>query len=106
MEKEELGLLFEGLDENTKKLVDDQLDDFVFLSKKIKELKKLPFLIYKEDDKTKQKTTAAFREYKELKSQYNDTFKILLKLLVTVSSSDDNPVSDFLEAYKKDHDIP
>lgn len=106
MNKEELSLIFEGLDENTRKLVDDQLEDFIFISNKIKELKEFPFLIYKEGDKKKQKTTAAFREYKELKSQYNDTFKILLKLLVTISASDDdNPVSDFLEAYKKEHDI-
>lgn len=95
--RETLDEIFANVDDTIKDFISDQLDDFIFLSKKLEELKKLPFLIVHPDNKAKQRTTPAFREYKELKSQYNDVFKTLIKILLMSGSEEEDPVKIWLE---------
>lgn len=102
VKRDELDKIFENVDEPVRKFISDQLDDFVFLSNKIDELKKLPFLIVSKNNPRKQKATPAFREYKELKSQYNDVFKFLIKIIAMTSSEDEDPVKMWIDEYMKE----
>ena len=55
-------------------------EEIVFLEAQLQELKKLPFIKINPKDPTKQKSTAAAKQYKELLQQYNNSLKLLLKI--------------------------
>jgi hypothetical protein len=55
-------------------------EEIVFLEERMRELKKLPFIKINPKDPTKQKGTAAAKQYKELLQQYNNSLKLLLKI--------------------------
>ena len=48
------------------------VDEILFLEGKLAELKKLPFIKVHPTDQTKQKTTPAAKQYKELLQQYTN----------------------------------
>lgn len=56
------------------------IDEIIFLEARLEELKKLPFIKINPQDPTKQKSTPAARQYKEFLQQYNNSFKLLLKI--------------------------
>lgn len=56
------------------------IDEIIFLEARLEELKKLPFIKTNPQDPTKQKSTPAARQYKEFLQQYNNSFKLLLKI--------------------------
>lgn len=56
------------------------IDEIVFLEDKLKETKKLPFMVVNPKNPTQQKKTAAFMVYKELLIQFNACLRNLLKI--------------------------
>lgn len=53
------------------------IDEIVYLEERLTELKKLPFIQVHPTDPTKQRTTPAAKQYKELLQQYTNIIKIL-----------------------------
>lgn len=49
--------------------------EIIFLEKKLEELKKFPFIVVNPKDRRKQKTTAAWKQYKECEQQYQNALK-------------------------------
>ena len=56
------------------------IDEIVFLETQLRVLKKLPFIRVNDKDPSKQKSTPAARQYKEMLQQYNNTLKLFLKI--------------------------
>lgn len=55
--KEEILKVCQTLDKETLKLMDPLIDQLIFLEKQLEYLRKLPFILVKEDDPRKQKVT-------------------------------------------------
>ena len=58
-------------------LVEEVVDQAVFLEERLTELKALPFISVNPNNKAQQRTTPAAKQYKEFLQQYNNCIKIL-----------------------------
>lgn len=63
--------------EDSKELVNDVVDQVIFLEGKMAELKELPFIEVNPKDATKQRNTPASKMYKEFLQQYINCIKVL-----------------------------
>ena len=63
--------------EDSKELVNDVVDQIVFLEGKMEELKKLPFIQVHPDDPAIQRNTPASKMYKEFLQQYINCIKVI-----------------------------
>lgn len=63
--------------EDSLKLVEETLDDIVFLEQKLSELKKLPFLEVHPKNPLLQRNTPAAKMYKEFLQQYINCLKMI-----------------------------
>ena len=54
--------------------------EIIFIEEQLVSLKKLPFIKVHPDDPSRQKTTPAAKQYKELLQQYNNSLRLLFKL--------------------------
>ena len=74
------------------------IDEMLFIEDQLTYLKDLPFLIVHPTDPSKQKSTPAAKQYKELLQQYTNIVKIL-----TRSSEDDNEEESPLRKWLNEH---
>lgn len=95
--REELDNIFKDVDQNQKSLVNNLIDDVVFLENQMNELKKLPFIRHNPQNSAEQKATVASKQYKDLSQSYDNKIRILLSLLCKIEGSDIDPVSEFLK---------
>lgn len=95
--KEEILKIFESVEDGQKVLVENLIDEFVFQEKRLAELRKLPFIRVNPNNKAKQMTTAAQRQYKELSQSYTNIAKVLLSVLGQAATDDFDPVAEFME---------
>lgn len=56
------------------------VDEIIFIEEQLVSLKKLPFIKIHPADPSRQKTTPAAKQYKELLQQYNNSLRLLFKL--------------------------
>lgn len=74
-------------EEELRQLVGDDVkgirlvDDIIFLEGKLEELRKLPFLRTHPKDPTIQKSTPAAKLYKEMLQQYNNSLRLLVRIV-------------------------
>lgn len=62
-------------------LIENVIDEVIFLEEQLQELKKLPFIKINPDNSSQQKTTPAAKQYKEFLQQYNNLIKLLFSVL-------------------------
>lgn len=98
--REQLGEIFDAVDENEKQLVDKLLDEVVFLEEKMVELKKLPFVSVHPNNPSLQKTTPAAKLYKECTQSYFNAIRILLNTLRKVENSAQSELMKKLEEFE------
>lgn len=79
--REELLKIFKDLDENVLTIVTPMVDELIFVEGQLVELKKMPFVRVHPDDISKQKSTAAYKVYKDLLAQQKDIVRILCSQL-------------------------
>lgn len=74
-------------------------EDLAFLEEQLQTLKKLPFLKIDKNDPSKQKSTPAAKQYKELLQQYNNALKLLCKICGDFDDTDedDSPLRQWLK---------
>lgn len=75
--KEKLLKIFENVDEDKKILVEQTIEEVLFLEEQLKELKKYPFIKIHPTDVTRQKPTPAGKQYKEFMQSYLNALKVL-----------------------------
>jgi len=63
--------------EDSLQLVDEVIDEVIFLEGKLEELKKLPFIQVNPKDTSKQRSTPAAKMYKEFLQQYINCIKMI-----------------------------
>lgn len=93
--KEELLKLFEDID--NKSLIENLIDDFIFLEEQLKELRKLPMIKVHPTNPEIQKPTPASKMYKETLQQMNNTVRTLAGFIRHDEGEGESP----LEAYLK-----
>ena len=64
----------------------------VLLEEKLEYLETLPHLVVHPKDKTKQKTTAAHKQYKEMLQQYGNVIRILGRINGAEGENDESPL--------------
>ncbi len=74
------------------------VDEIIFIEDQLVSLKKLPFIKVHPHDPSKQKTTPAARQYKELLQQYNACLRVLLKINGNDDKEEDSPLRKWLNA--------
>ncbi|MCQ2059783.1 MAG: hypothetical protein MJY71_08170 [Bacteroidaceae bacterium] len=98
--REELIKIFDNADAGKRTIVLPLIDDVVYMESRLVELRKLPFIMVKPDDPTKQKPTPASKLYKETLQQYNNSIKLLCSLLSNSSSSDEvSPLREYMRRF-------
>ena len=68
------------------------VEEVVFLEEQLIELKKLPFIKVHPKDPSKQKTTPAAKQYKELLQQYNNSMRLLIRLSGADADGEESPL--------------
>lgn len=78
------------------------VDEIVFIEEQLINLKKLPFIKIHPKDPTKQKTTPAAKQYKELLQQYNNSLRLLFRLSGELGESEEeSPLRQWLRSRKE-----
>ena len=78
MDRKEQLLKIIGSENETK--AGQLVDEIIFIEEQLVSLKKLPFIKVHPSDPSRQKTTPAAKQYKELLQQYNNSLRLLFKL--------------------------
>lgn len=99
--EKELNDIFKDIDSNVKTLVTPLLKDVVFLENKMMELKRLPFIRINPKDTSQQKTTPAFKQYKECSQSYMNAIRILCSLLNKQDNSAENELLERLKGFSR-----
>lgn len=99
--KTELLQLCEGLDGAVKTIILPLVDNLVFLENKIEETRQYEFLAVSPKTPTRQRPTAAYKQYKELTQQYNNTIKIMLGAVGKSEVEEESPLRAYLNQMKQ-----
>ena len=90
--KENLIKALEGAD---MVLIENVIDEVIFLEKKLNDLKKLPFIKVNPENSAQQRATPAQKQYKELLQQYNNLIKLLFAASGQNESDSESPLRRF-----------
>lgn len=96
--RQELENIFKDLKPEKKAIIEPLLDDFVFIEKHLKYLKKLPQIKVHPKNPARQEITPAGKQYKEYMQSYINALKVLQK---TLDHEEDNAESPLLKALKE-----
>lgn len=99
--KEEILKVCQTLDADTMKLIDPLIDQLIFLEKQLEYLRKLPFILVKEDDPRKQKVTVAYKQYKDLSQTYINALKVVNGEIGIESETVESPLREYMKERAK-----
>lgn len=96
--------LMELIPDDSKDLVNEVVEEIIFLEDKLEELKKLPFLEIHPKDNAKQRNTPASKMYKELLQQYINCIKVVEGVIYRDKRLEGETIEDSpLRKWFKDH---
>jgi len=96
--------LAELIGEDSLQLVDEVIDEVIFLEGKLEELKKLPFIQVNPKDASKQRSTPAAKMYKEFLQQYINCIKMIEYVIYKDKRLEGDDVEESpLRKWFKDH---
>ena len=98
--RKQLDDIFSDVDTNEKKLIENLLDEVVYLEERMIELKKLPFINVHPKKPELQKSTAAAKQYKECSQSYMNAIRILCGILHKVDSTAQDELLKRLEEFE------
>ena len=75
------------------------VDDLMFLEAQLEDLRKLPMIKVHPDDPSKQKTTPAAKQYKELLQQYTNIINVFLRATGTDEEDDESPLRKWMNEH-------
>ena len=93
---EELFEICGSLDGEILKLMTPLIEQLVFLEKQLAYLKTLPFIVVKEGDNKRQRTTPAYKQYKDLSQSYLNALKVVNGALGIESETAESPLREYL----------
>ncbi len=90
--------------EDSLHLVNDVIDEVIFLEDKLKQLKQYPFIQVHPKDDSKQRATPAAKQYKEFLQQYINCLKMIEYVIYKEKRLDSEEVEDSpLRKWFKNH---
>lgn len=96
--KEEILQIFSGVDKNVLTIVEPMLDELVFIECQLEDLRTKPFIKYNPNNPNQQKSTPAYKVYKDLLAQEKDMIRILCSQLHKDGSEDgESPLRAYLK---------
>ena len=99
--KEEFQQIKQNLDKEALLLMNPLIDQIIFLEEKLDYLKTLPFIVVSERDPSRQKTTPAYKQYKDLSQTYINALKVINSALGIDGDKVESPLRDYMNARKK-----
>jgi hypothetical protein len=95
--------------EDSLKLVEETLDDIVFLEQRLSELRKLPFIEVHPKNPLLQRNTPAAKMYKELLQQYINCLKLIEYVIykerrLDGEEEEESPLRAYLKSIKKKYE--
>ena len=95
--------------EESLKLVEEALDDIVFLEQRLSELRKLPFIEVHPKNPLLQRNTSAAKLYRELLQQYTNCLKMFEYVIykernLVGEEEEESPLRAYLKSIKKKYE--
>lgn len=92
--------------EDSRELVNEVVDEIVFLETKLAELKKLPFIQVHPSDSSVQRSTPAGKQYKEFLQQYINCIKVIEAVIyrdkrLEGEEAEVSPLREWFNVHKK-----
>lgn len=94
---EQLHNIFKDVDEGKKVIVNNLIDEAVFLEEQLTELKKYPFIKFHPKNPNIQKVTAAGKQYREFLQTYTNIIRALERTLANEETETESPLRQFLK---------
>lgn len=98
---DELHKIFESVDEGKRAIVNNLIDEAVYLETQLIELKKYPFIKFHPQNPNLQKVTAAGKQYREFLQTYVNLIDKLCKVYSNEEAENESPLRAFLEKVNK-----
>ena len=99
---ETLHKYFEGIDEGKRAIVDNLIDEAVFLEKQLAELKQYPFIKFHPSNPNLQKIAAAGKQYREFLQTYTNIIDKLCRIYGKDEGEEESPLREFLKRIGKE----
>lgn len=96
--KEELRKIVCGGDPEQQEMLNNLIDEMLFIEARLAELKELPFIKVHPKNPALQKPTPAAKQYKELLQQYTNIIKVLDKNSASEASGEETPLRKWLNS--------
>ena len=93
----ELHNIFKDVDEGKKVIVNNLIDEAVFLETQLTELKKYPFIKFHPKNPNLQKITAAGKQYREYLQTYTNIIRALERTYSNEEQGEESPLRKFLK---------
>ena len=99
--KSEIAAIFKRSSPDLYLLVENLIDDAVFLEKQLSVLKKLPLIRIHSKDPARQQVTPAGRLYKEYSARYTDIIAKLGSMLMKNEVTEESPLQQYFRERKE-----
>ena len=98
---DDLREVFKDVDEGKRKIIDNLIDEAVFLEGQMRELKKYPFIKFHPQKPNLQKVTAAGKQYREFLQTYTNIIDKLSRIYGREEGEEESPLRAFMKEIKK-----
>ena len=98
---DELHNIFKDVDEGKRAIVNNLIDEAVYLETQMTELKKYPFIKFHPQNPNLQKVTAAGKQYREFLQTYTNIIDKLCRVYSNEETEEASPLRAFLEKVNK-----
>lgn len=102
--REELDNIFKNIDSNEKMLINNLINEVIFLEEEMEKLKKLPFIKINPKNPAMQKVTPAAKLYKEHSQSYMNAIRILVSLSRKTEGEEESPLRKYLRELKQKYE--
>ena len=97
----ELRAIFQGIDEDTRKLIGPTVENVLYIEAEMERLAKLPKIKVHPTDPARQRATPAAKLYKEFLQQHTNCIKLLSSVLGKNAGEEESPLRQWLEERRK-----
>lgn len=101
---EELDKIFKNIDSDEKTLINNLINEVIFLEEEMEKLKKIPFIKVNPKNPNMQKVTPAAKLYKEHSQSYMNAIRILASITRKTGGNEESPLRQYLKELKQKYE--
>lgn len=102
--REELDSIFKNINSDEKTVINNLINEVVFLEEEMEKLKKIPFIRINPNSPEIQKVTPAAKLYKEHTQSYMNAIRILISVTKKTEGNEESPLRKYLEELKQKYE--